>query len=69
LLQEGGWQIKGRRTHGVALIKKASERTLVTIIPDTRESLPNGTLSKILGDQQSKLGKDGLLALLNKYGL
>lgn len=69
LLKKDGW-IEGRRkTHGVALTKAVGDRTLVTVIPDTRASLPDGTLSAILGPKQTNIGRQGLLDLLNKYGL
>jgi hypothetical protein len=51
------------------MTKTLGKRTLVTIIPTSRASLPRGTLGAILGAKQTQLGKDGLLALLNKYGL
>jgi len=63
------WVIDGQRTHGVALKKDVGSRILVTIIPTASSSLPIGTLQQILGNKQTRLGKVGLLALLNKYGL
>jgi len=69
LLKKDGFVIKRRATHGVAMAKSVGERTIVTVIPDTRASLPRGTLMDILGPKQTKLGKEGLLKLIEKYGL
>ncbi|MDO9334360.1 MAG: hypothetical protein Q7T57_07570 [Dehalococcoidales bacterium] len=51
------------------MTKDIGNKTLVTIIPTSNASLPHGTLGAILGVKQTKLGKDGLLGLLNKHGL
>jgi predicted RNA binding protein YcfA (HicA-like mRNA interferase family) len=69
LLKKGGWVIHGRTRHGVSLIKPTPKRTLVTVVPDTSASLPDGTLSDILGPKQTGIRKRGLLALINKYGI
>jgi hypothetical protein len=53
----------------MTLRKRVGNRTRVTFIPDTRASLPIGTLRAILGTKQTGLGKNGLLKLLNKYGI
>lgn len=45
-----------------------SSRTLVTTIPK-RSPIPRGTLAGILGPKQTRIGRDGLLALIDKYGL
>lgn len=69
LLVKDGW-VKGDKTkHGIALTKKVGNRHLATIVKETNESLPSTTLGLILGIKQSKLGKAGLVKLLNKYGL
>lgn len=67
ILKKDGWIEKRRATHGVSLIKRIGERTRVTIIPKTRASLPEGTLSAILGQKQTGIGKEGLLDLLDQY--
>jgi predicted RNA binding protein YcfA (HicA-like mRNA interferase family) len=64
-----GWIIKRRATHGVALSKKLGDRTRVTIIPDTRAELDEGTLAAIIGPKQMGIGKNGLFELIDKYGL
>jgi len=66
LIKKDGW-VAGRSTrHGVALTKTIGERTKVAIIPDTRASLPEGTLHDILGTKQTGIRKRGLLELLNR---
>ena len=69
LLQKDGWIIHRRAQHGVALRKRFSDRTRVTVIPDTRASLDEGTLFAILGLKQTGIGKRGLLRLVNSWGL
>ncbi len=69
LLVKDGWEIKRRARHGVALTRLFSDRTRVTIVPDTRAALDDGTLSAILGVKQTGIGKAGLLNLIDKYGL
>jgi len=69
LLQKDGWVIHRRTRHGVALKKVIENCTRVTVVQDTRASLPDGTLSKILGRSQTGIGSSGLLDLANKYGL
>jgi len=69
LLRKDDWTLRGRTRHGVALAKYVGNRTIVTIIPDTSASLDDGTLGAILGVKQTGIGKRGLCALVNKYGL
>jgi predicted RNA binding protein YcfA (HicA-like mRNA interferase family) len=69
LLRKDGWILGGRTRHGVALTKYIGNRTIVTFIPDTRAPLDDGTLAAILSVKQTGIGKRGLLALVNKYGL
>lgn len=64
-----GWIIKHRATHGVALAKKFADRTRVTVIPDSRAELDEGTLAAIIGPKQMGIGKQGLWELIDKYGL
>jgi hypothetical protein len=68
LAVKDGWVIRRRARHGVALAKKFSNRTRVTVIPDTRALLDEGTLSAILGPKQMGIGKKGLAELIQKYG-
>ena len=63
-----GWEIKRRARHGVALTRQFSDRTRVTIIPDTRAPLDEGTLAAILGTKQMGIGRKGLENLIRKYG-
>lgn len=69
LLQKGGWIIHRRTRHGVSLIKVVGEQTRVTVVQDTRAIIPVGTLSDILSQKQTGIGKKGLLELVNKYGI
>ena len=69
LLRKDGWIHKRQARHGVALAKITSGRTKVTVIPDTRASLDEGTLAAILGSKQTGIGKRRLLDLINKFGL
>ena len=61
--------IHGRTRHGVSLKKAVNQRTVVTIVLDSRASLPEGTLNAILGVKQTGIGKSGLLVIINKYDL
>ena len=71
LLLLDGWERGKRGTHGQALRKyvKRKQRTLVTVVPRTRASLPSGTLGGILSVKQTQLGRKGLAALIEKHGL
>jgi predicted RNA binding protein YcfA (HicA-like mRNA interferase family) len=69
LLQKDGWKSHGQARHGVTLKKHVRDRTIVTFIPDTNASLPDGTLAAILGVKQTGIGKNGLLDLVNRFGL
>ncbi len=66
LISKDGWTEHGRRTHGVALRKKVGDRTLATIIPNKTDSLPKKTLGAILGPLQTKIGRKGLVEILNR---
>jgi predicted RNA binding protein YcfA (HicA-like mRNA interferase family) len=68
LAVKDGWVIKRRARHGVALAKKFTDRTRVTVIPDTRAPLDEGTLAAIVGPKQMGIGKKGLAELIEKYG-
>ena len=69
LALKDGWIVKRRATHGVALSKKYGDRNRVTVIPDSRAELDEGTLAAIIGPKQMGIGKQGLLELIDKYGL
>jgi predicted RNA binding protein YcfA (HicA-like mRNA interferase family) len=69
LFLKDSWGVGRKAKHGMTLRKRVGNRTRVTFIPDTRASLPIGTLRAILGTKQTGLGKNGLLKLLNKYGI
>ncbi len=59
----------GFRRHGYALRKRFGERTRIAIIPNRPGDIPKGTLSAILGPKQTGIGREGLLRLIEKYGL
>jgi predicted RNA binding protein YcfA (HicA-like mRNA interferase family) len=71
LLELDGWQRGLRGTHGQHLYKylAGERRTLVTVVPRTRASLPRGTLGGILSVKQTRLGRAGLVALIRAHGL
>jgi len=69
LAGKDGWIVRRRTRHGVALYKQFADRKRVTIIPDTRAELDEGTLSAIIGYKQMGIGKQGLLELIDRYGL
>jgi predicted RNA binding protein YcfA (HicA-like mRNA interferase family) len=69
LLKKDGFIISRKATHGLSMTKRVNDRTIVTVIPDTRASLPRGVLMAILGPKQTRLGRKGLLILIEKYGL
>ncbi|MHB8104306.1 MAG: type II toxin-antitoxin system HicA family toxin [Dehalococcoidales bacterium] len=69
LIRKDGWIIKHRATHGVALSKKYGDRNRVTVIPDSRAELDEGTLSAIIGPKQMGIGKEGLFKLIDRYGV
>lgn len=69
LLKKDGWVVGRKAKHGISLTKNIGDRTLVTVIPDTRASLDKGTLMAILNIKQTRLGKKGLLKLINRYGI
>lgn len=69
LLVKDGWSIGRRAKHGTTLTKSFGDRTKVTFVPDTRASLPLGTLMAILGFKQTGIGRRGLIDLIDKYSI
>lgn len=70
LLKKDGW-IEGNRTrHGIFLWKRFPGETIprTIVVPSKNDELPEGTLGVILGVKQTRLGKAGLLALIQRYG-
>ena len=66
LLRYDGWE-EGRNTrHGVAFKKLVDGEIRSTIVPYNRKSLGKKTLHQILGSQQTGLGRQGLLELIEK---
>ena len=64
LLKKDGWKPGGIANHGMVFTKTVSDRTRVTIIPLNRRAIPRGTLSAILGEKQTGIGRKGLERLL-----
>ncbi|MDD5191198.1 MAG: hypothetical protein PHE50_09180 [Dehalococcoidales bacterium] len=69
LLVKDGWENGGKSTHGISLFKFIDGKNIVTTVKNTSENIPEGTLGSILGVKQTRIGKRGLLDLVNKYGL
>jgi predicted RNA binding protein YcfA (HicA-like mRNA interferase family) len=69
LLVSDGWQDCKNSTHGRTLKKLINGKWIVTTVQVTKTEFPEGTLGSILGVRQTGIGKQGLLDLLNKYGL
>lgn len=69
LLEKDGWIVNRSTRHGVAMTKSFSDRTKVTIIPNTRAPLDDGTLGAILGVKQTGIGKAGLRKLMDEHNL
>lgn len=69
LLKKDGWLATGQNAHVVKLRKQFNDRVRITIIQPINDSLATGTLSAILSFKQTGIGKDGLVNLIEKYGL
>ncbi len=67
LAVKDGWEIKHSATHGMSLAKRFADKTRVTVIPDSRAPLPEGTLAAIIGPKQMGIGRKGLEDLIKKY--
>jgi len=67
LLEDDDWLLRRHNArHGTSYSKQFNDGTRVTIIPNTSKPLPIGTLRAILGLRQTRLGRKGLLRLLDK---
>ena len=69
LLIADGWEVRRRSNHGLFLTKQFENRTRTTVIKNTGRDVPNGTLSAILSQRQTGLGRDGLIRLIERHGL
>ena len=67
LFEKDGWINCGRVNHGISMKKRVKDRTLVTVVPDKKASLPKKTLGQILSLKQTGIGTPGLLKLIKKY--
>ena len=64
LLKANGWAPGREGLHGLALTKTISGECRITTVKKTKKSLPQGTLSAILGPRQTGIGRAGLKKLL-----
>jgi hypothetical protein len=48
LTKEFGCEARGKRTHGLGLIRRMGNDVRVAVVPTKDDSLPKGTLSAIL---------------------
>lgn len=71
LLERDGWTRRGRSRHGVFIYKQfpGEKYPRTALIPDKADPLPDGTLGAILSVKQTALGRQGLQALIDRYGL
>lgn len=70
LLERDGFVFHRQRGSHISLRKPIPDgRTLVAVVPATRQLLPTGTLMAILGPKQTNLGRDYLIELIEEYGL
>ena len=73
LLLRDGWKDEGPSRHGIKLSKLDGDRKRVTQIPTKKYGsrsaiIPQGTLSAILSDRQTGLGRQGLQRLIDRLG-
>ena len=69
LLQRADWTVGRSAKHGVTLTKSFGDHTKVTFVPNTKTTLPIGTLMAILGPKQTGIGRRGLSKLIEKHGI
>ncbi len=68
ILLADGWEPVRRANHGELLIKRYGDQNRRTIVRNTGQDIPRGTLAAILGPRQTGLGRDGLLELIERHG-
>lgn len=69
LLLLDGWELVRRAPHGRFYAKTLPDGTRIhATVPDKTRPLKPGTLSAILGLQQTGLGRAGLAALIAQHG-
>ena len=64
LLEKDGWIVKRKANHGTRICKKFEDRTVVTVVPHKKKSLPKGTLNDILS--QVRLSPKDLSKLVSR---
>ena len=67
LLKKDGWQAGRKGNHGMVFTKTVAGRTRVTIVPLNRRAIARGTLSAILSEKQTGIGRKGLERLLARF--
>ncbi len=66
LLKSNGLISKGQSTHGETLYKNIDNKNVYTTIPKKYKKIPNSVLGQILGPKQTNLGRDGLIAMIER---
>ena len=66
LLRYDGWEEVRNTRHGVAFKKFVEGEIKSTIVPYNRKSISKKTIYEILGRDQTGLGRQGLLDLIEK---
>lgn len=70
LFRRDGWQVVRRVNHGISFSRfDDSGVKRITVIPDKRAPLTDGTLGAILGMKQSNVGRVGLADMIERHGL
>jgi hypothetical protein len=70
LFRQAGWDEVRRSKEGIMFAKRFPDgRFASTVISPTRRPLTPGTLGAIIGPRQSGIGRDGLAAWIEPYGL
>jgi len=70
LFRRDGWSEKSKQTReGVFFYKHFPEGMRRTVIPPKRRPLTPGLLAAIIGPKQSGIVREGLAAMIERYGL
>ncbi|MDP2984678.1 MAG: hypothetical protein Q8O92_15265 [Candidatus Latescibacter sp.] len=73
ILKKDGWKKKSLSKHGESYVKydKTINKLRVTTVQFNKrnEPIPNITLHLILGPDQTNIGRNGLLKLIEEYGI
>ena len=69
LLVADGWEIVRNAPHGAWLRKRFPHETRFATVKDTRAQVPPTYLAIVLSAKVTGIGRQGLLALIEKHGL